>query len=347
MMSAAKYVVRLIVCIALLSLVPPVYSQRPLRFNVGTVAPEGSPWHEILQQMGQDWEEISGGKVILRIYPSGVLGDETDMLRKVRIGQLQAVALSSAGLERIERAASCLQIPMLIDSYEELDYVWDRIAPTLEERIERKGFVVLNWGDVGWVHFFTTVPAKTPDDIRKLKLFTSAGDPETEKLYKELGFRPVPLAVTDLLPSLQTGLVEAIDVPPLFALLEQLFGLANHMIDIKWAPLVGATVVSKRSWERIPEHLRPQLLEAARAAAQQRRGEIRKLGDDAIVEMQKRGLKVIHLDADMIAEWHSEAEAAYPKLRGGLVPADLFDEVVRLRNEYRSSRVAGAGTHKR
>ncbi len=347
MMSAAKYVVRLIVCIALLSLVPPVYSQRPLRFNVGTLAPEGSPWHEILQQMGQDWEEISGGKVILRIYPGGVLGGETDMLRNVRIGQLQAVALSSAGLERIERSVSCLQIPMLIDTYEELDYVWDRIAPTLEERLERKGFVVLNWGDVGWVHFFTTVPAKTPDDIRKLKLFTSAGDPETEKLYKELGFQPVPLAVTDLLPSLQTGLVEAIDVPPLFALLNQYFGLANHMIAIKWAPLVGATVVSKRSWERIPEQLRPQLLEAARVAGQQRRGEIRKLGDDAIVEMQKRGLEVIHLDADMIAEWRSEAEAAYPRLRGGLVPADLFDEVVRLRNEYRSSQVAGAGTHKR
>ena len=187
MMSAAKYVVRLIVCIALLSLVPPVYSQRPLRFNVGTVAPEGSPWHEILQQMGQDWEKISDGTVSLRIYLGGVLGDETGMLRKVRIGQLQAVALSSAGLERIERAVSCLQIPMLIDTYEELDYVWDRIAPTLEARLEQQGFVVLNWGDVGWVYFFTKEPAKTPNDIRKLKLFTSAGDPEAEKLYKELG----------------------------------------------------------------------------------------------------------------------------------------------------------------
>lgn len=347
MMSAAKYVVRLIACIALLSLVPPAYSQRPLRINVGTVAPEGSPWHEILQQMGQDWEEISGGKVILRIYPSGVLGDENDMLRKVRIGQLQAVALSSAGLERIERSVSCLQIPMLIDTYEELDYVWDRIAPTLEARLEQKGFVVLNWGDVGWVYFFTKEPAKTPNDIRKLKLFTSAGDPEAEKLYKELGFRPVPLAVTDLLPALQTGLIEAFDVPPLFALLDQSFALAKNMIDLKWAPLVGATVVSKRIWERIPEQLRPQLLQAARAAGQQRRSEIRKLGEDAIVEMQKRGLNVIHLDATALAEWRAEAEAAYPKLRGGLVPAGLFDEVVRLRNEYRSSRVAGAGTHKR
>ena len=347
MMSAAKYVVRLIVCIALLSLVPPVYSQRPLRFNVGTVAPEGSPWHEILQQMGQDWEKISDGTVSLRIYPGGVLGDETGMLRKVRIGQLQAVALSSAGLASIERSVSCLQIPMLIDTYEELDYVWDRIAPTLEARLEQQGFVVLNWGDVGWVYFFTKEPAKTPNDIRKLKLFTSAGDPEAEKVYKELGFRVVPLAVTDLLPALQTGLIEAFDVPPLFALLDQSFALAKNMIDVKWAPLVGATVVSKRSWERIPEQLRPRLLRAARAASQQRRSEIRKLGEDAVVEMQKRGLNVIHLDATTLAEWRAEAEAAYPKLRGGLVPADLFDEVVRLRNEYRSSRVAGAGTDKR
>ena len=136
-------------------------------------------------------------------------------------------------------------------------------------------------------------------------------------------------------------------MPPLFALLDQSFALAKNMIDVKWAPLVGATVVSKRSWERIPEQLRPRLLQAARAASQQRRSEIRKLGEDAVVEMQKRGLNVIHLDATTLAEWRAEAEAAYPKLRGGLVPADLFDEAVRLRNEYRNSRTTETSRHER
>ena len=332
-----SWVGRFLVGLIFLSAAASVPAQRRVRINLGTVAPEGSPWHEVLQQMGQDWERVSQGSVTLRIYPGGVLGDEHDMLRKVRIGQLHAVALSGTGLSRAEPAVSCFQIPMLIESYEELDFLRERLSPKLEAMLERKGFVVLNWGDVGWVHFFTKSPARTPDDIRKMKLFTSAGDPETEALYKEFGFRPVPLALTDILPSLQTGLLDAIAVPPLFALLEQFFGLANNMTPIKWAPLVGATIVSKQTWERIPQPLRSQLLRIAHTDDKLRH-QIRKLNNDAIVEMEKRGLNIVPLDAETIALWKSEAAAAYPKLRGRLVPADLFDETIRLHNEFRASR---------
>jgi len=167
-------------------------------------------------------------------------------------------------------------------------------------------------------------------------LFTMAGDPDALELYQSAGFRPVPLATTDMLPALQTGLIEAFDVPPLLAMLNQWFGVANHMIDLKWAPLVGATIVSKQAWERTPEQARPQMYEAARKSGNRLRGEIRKMGDDAVTEMQKRGLRITSPDAGTLAEWRREVEAAYPKLRGRLVPAELFDEAKRLRDEFRS-----------
>ncbi len=324
----------------LLGAYPAAFAQK-IQINIGTAAPEGSPWHQILQKTREDWDRISGSRISMRIYPSGVLGDEVEMTRKVRIGQLQAVALSGAGLALLEPAAGCLQIPMLLESYEQVDYVRERIAPRLEALLERRGFVVLQWSDVGWVHFFTKTPARTVDDIRKLKLFTSAGDPESEKLYKEFGMQVVPLAVTDLLPSLQTNMIQAFDVPPLFALLDQSFGVARNMINVKWAPLPGATILSRKTWERIPEAERAELLKASRAAAERARGQIRKMGDDAVVEMQKRGLTVVTPDAASLARWRSEAEAAYPKIRGRLVPADLFDEVVRLRNEFHAQRRGG------
>ena len=198
--------------------------------------------------------------------------------------------------------------------------------------------MVLQWSDVGWVHFFTKTPAKTPDDIRRLKLFTSAGDPEGEKLYKEFGLKVVPLAVTDLLPSLQTNLIEAFDVPPLFALLDQSFGLAKNMIEVKWAPLAGATVLSRKTWERIPEATRAKMLRTARQAAAGCANEIRKMGDDAVREMQKRGLTVVKLDAATAAKWHAEARGGLPEAARALVPADLFDEVLRLSKEFRAKR---------
>lgn len=309
--------------------------------NVGTVAPEGSPWHQILQRTREDWMKLSSGRFSMRIYPGGTLGDEDSMVLKARLGQLQAVALSAVGLSRLEPAVNCLQIPMLIDSYEEYDYIRERIAPRLEALLEKRGFITLHWSDVGWVHFFTKTPVRTPAELRRLKLYTGAGDPESEKLYREFGLQVVPLAITDLLPSLQTNLIQAFDVPPLFALLDQSFGVAKNMIDLKWAPLSGATVLSRKAWDRIPEGQRAEFIRAARAASEKARAEIRKLGDDAVVEMQKRGLNVVKLDAAALAEWRREAERAYPKLRGRIIPADLFDEVVRLRDEYRATRKAG------
>lgn len=316
----------------------PVFPQAggKLQINVGTVAPEGSPWHTVIQKTRDEWVKATGGGVSLRIYAGGVLGDEIEMIRKVRLGQLHAAGLSAVGLASIEPGALALGVPMLLESYEEFDYVRDRLAPKLEALLEKKGFVTLQWSDVGWVRFFTKTFVRTPDDLRKLKLFTSAGDPEAERLYKELGMQVVPLSVTDMLPSLQTNMIQAFDVPPLFALLDQSFALAKHMLDLRWAPLPGATLVSRRAWDKVPEGQRAKLLELARAAARREQAAIRKLGEDAIVEMRKRGLKVTPVDAAALATWRSEAEKAYPRMRGRLVPADIFDEAVRLRNEFRA-----------
>jgi TRAP-type C4-dicarboxylate transport system substrate-binding protein len=307
--------------------------------KMGTLAPDGSPWHQALQSMGERWRKISAGQVKLVIYPGGVLGDEPDMVNKMRIGQIQAAGLSGAGLSGIEPGVMALQIPMMFDSYEELDYVRERVAPRLEKMVEARGYVVLNWGDVGWVHFFTTRPASRMGDMRKMKLLTLAGDNDTLELWKANGFRAVPLAATDILTGLQTGLVEAVPNTPLFALLDQSFGIARNMIDVKWAPLIGATVITRRMWDSLPAAQRSDMMKAAREAGVSLRDGIRKMGDEAIVTMQKRRLQVIHADAAALAEWRREAEGVYPKLRGGQVPAELFDEVRKLRDEYRATAV--------
>jgi TRAP-type transport system periplasmic protein len=310
----------------------------PVTIKMATVAPEGSPWHEVLKQMGQDWDRASGGRVKLRLYPGGVLGDEASLVTKLRIGQLHAAALSAVGLYRIDRGVACLGVPMMFDSYDELDRVRDQLAARLEKDFEAQGFVVLNWGDAGWIRFFTKEPARTPDDIRKTKLFIAADDAETLELYKALGVKAVPLAETDILSSLQTGLITAFDAPPLLALLNQWFGVAQNMLDVRWAPLVGATVISRKAFATLPEDVRPQLLEAGRAAGVRFRGDMRRLSEEAIPAMEKRGLKVTRPDAATLAAWRKEAEGVWPRLRGAMVPAELFDEAKRLRDEARSGK---------
>ncbi|MDA0205131.1 MAG: TRAP transporter substrate-binding protein DctP [Acidobacteria bacterium] len=322
----------------LAGLLSPLAAQRGgggVRVNLGTVVPKDSAWYEVLVRMKQDWATISSGRVDLRIYPGGSLGDDVEMLRKVRIGQLQAVAVTSVGLSRIDDSIEALHTPMLFGSYEELDYVREKMAPKLEAALNQKGFVVLNWSDGGWAQFFTKKPAKTLDDIRGMKLWIGTGDPKAEQLYRDFDMRPTPLPMTEMLTALQTGLIEAIDVPPLFAMLDGSFQRAPFMTDIRWAPVMGGTVISKEAWERIPADLRPKLLASAKKAGEEMRGRIRQLGEDSIAQMKQRGLTVVSADREA---WQREVEAAYPKMRGKLAPAALFDEAIRLRDEYRAKR---------
>jgi TRAP-type C4-dicarboxylate transport system substrate-binding protein len=313
--------------------------------RMGTLVPKGSPWHEILLNMGEEWKKASGGKVELRLYPGGEQGDEPEMVQKIRIKKLQAVALSGAGLSGIDAAVTALEIPMMLNSYEELDYVREHISDRLEKGLTQHGFIVLNWGDAGWVHFFTKQPATHPDQIRKMRLCVLQGDNSTFELYKINGFHPVALAATDILTGLQTGLIDAFQSPPLFALSNQWFGGATNMLDIRFAQLVGATVIDKGVWDKIPAPVQKEMLVSARDAGVKLREEIRKAETASIPMMQQFGLNVEHADPKAVAEWRQLAEGIWPKLRGTMVPGDLFDDVKRLRDEYRKAHpAAAAGT---
>ncbi|MGE5662935.1 MAG: TRAP transporter substrate-binding protein DctP [Deltaproteobacteria bacterium] len=315
----------------------------PIVVKMATLAPEGSAWYKILAQMGDDWKKASGGAVSLRIYPGGVVGDEDAMIRKMRVGQLQAAAVTGIGLATIDRSFYALHVPMMFASDEEFDFVRDRLAPMLEKRLEEKGYVVLNWGDAGWVHFFAKAPFTRPAEVKAMKLYVGAEDATLVQLYKETGFRPVSLSVVDILPGLQTGLINAFDTTPLAALAFQWFALAPHMADLRFAPLTGATIIDKRAWAKIPADLRPKILEASRAGGQRLRGEIRKLNEEAVKVMVRNGLKISRIPPEAQAEWRKLIEDIHPRIRGPIVPADAFDAVRASRDAYRAGQPKGAG----
>lgn len=304
--------------------------------KLGTLAPEGSPWYNIIRDMAEAWKGATDGRISFRIYPGGVAGDEPDMVRKIRVGQLHAAALSGAGLTQIATEVQSLMMPMMLASYEELDYVMERLAPKLEAILEAKGFKVLNWGDAGWVHFFAQKPVVRPEDLKPLRLFVWAGDTAYVEAWKDAGYHPVPLAATEIYTGLHSGLINAFPTTPLAALSFQWFGLAKHMTDLKWAPLVGATVISTSKWREIPGDVKPLLLKSALDAGDHIRRETRKIGDEAVEVMKNHGLVVHPVPPDVHAHWEKSARAAYPTFVGKVVPVEMVAEVERLRDEYRA-----------
>jgi TRAP-type C4-dicarboxylate transport system substrate-binding protein len=313
-------------------------AEKAIRVNLGTLAPRGSVYHQSLQAMAEAWRQAPGGGVRLVIYPDGTQGGEADMVRLMRVGSLQAGLLTTVGLSAIEPAVSGLQTaPLLFRTLEEFEYVNEKLRPSLEKRLEEKGFEVLFWVDAGWVRYFSKEPVLTPDDLRRMKIFVWAGSPDQVSIMRRNGFTPVPLETSDILPSLQTGLINTVPVPPIFALATQVDLRAPHMLDINWAPLVGACVIKKEAWDKIPADIRAPLLTAATRAGKEIRANSRKESAEAVAAMQKRGLIVHELSPDMIEQWRKEAEKSYPDIRGRIVPADIFDEVQKYVQQYRSS----------
>lgn len=309
--------------------------------KLATAAPKDSIWHEHLKKIDQRWQSASDGEVSLRIY-AGTLGDENDILRRIRVGQLDAGTITTAGLSSIHKATQAMHIPLAFNSNQEMEYVRNGIAKELEPLLAARGFKILSWGEVGWIHFFSRDPVATPDDLRKQKLFVwSSGDSaDGEKLWQDFGFDTVALSSTDIMAALQTGMIDAYNTPPLVALASQWFPFTPYMTDLKWAPLTGATIITDKGWQKIPAQFRPELQRIVFEEGPNLQQDVRKLEQQAIEAMIKRGMKIVAVDAAARKAWQEMAEKGYSKIRGSIVPEKYFDETLRLRDEFRALQLA-------
>jgi len=232
-------------------------ADKPINLKLGTLAPTGTSYHKSLQVMGEKWRQASEGRVRLTLFPGGTQGGEADMVGLMQTGNLDAGLLTAVGLSEIEPAVTALQsMPMSFHSLDEVDYVGEKLRRQLEDHLLAKGYLVLFWSDSGWVRFFTMSPIVHPQDLRKLKLFTWIGNPHDTDLWKSGGYHPVALETAGIPQGLLSGTIDAVPMPPFFALAGQLDGTLKYMLELNWAPLVGAAVVRTKSWERVPASAR-------------------------------------------------------------------------------------------
>jgi TRAP-type C4-dicarboxylate transport system substrate-binding protein len=311
-------------------------ADKVVKLRLGTLAPAGTTYHKSLQSMGEKWRKASNGAVQLVIFPGGTQGSEADMVGLMQTGNLDAGLLTAGGLWEIDPSALALQImPKCFRSLEEVDYVGEKLRPKLEARLLAKGYVVLFWGDSGWVQLFSKAPVVHPDDLRKLKVYTGAGSADEYDLWKSSGFNPVALESTGIPQGLLSGTISAVPTVPIFALAAQLDSQAKYMLELKWAPLVGAAVVHKKAWDKVPAAAREAMLKAAVETGQQVKTAGRAESDAAVAAMVKRGLTVQKLTPEVDAEWFAVIDKLQDRIRGKVVPADVFDEAQAALKEFR------------
>lgn len=316
-------------------------AQAPTVIKLATLVPDGSVWHKVLRDMGDEWSRGTTHRVGLRIYPGGVAGDEPDMVRKMRIGQIHAAALTITGLADIDDAFNVFATPLMFDSYAELFYVLDKMEPVLRQRLEAKGFVLANWGHGGWVYFFSKQPIVTLADLKKAKMFAWAGDDRMVQSWKSSGFHPVALAATDILPGLNTGMIDLLPTTPLAANSLQWFRQVPYMANAGLGPLVGGLVVTKSAWNKISAADRAVIEKACTKAETRLMRDVPAQDSSSVREMQSRGLKVIDIKPAELASWRKVADEFAGMMRSNIVPPEIADLAMRERNAYRARHRSG------
>lgn len=321
--------------VAALALAAPAGAQS---LKLATLVPEGSIWDKSERELGAAIQSATGGRIKFQIYPGGVAGDEPDFLRKIRIGQLQGALFSASGLGDIDPAFYVFQVPLLFENDAEVLYVLERMRGEFERRLLEKGCVLLHWTNVGWLRFFASKPVASFDDFKKRKQFVWGTDGRLQKWYQELGLQPVSLSGADVLTGLQTGLIEALPATPLAALSLQWFRPAPFMLDHRFAPLLGGLVVSKSTWDKVAESDRELIRKLASETETKLLAEIPKREEEAVAEMQKRGLTIAAEPASDAEKWLALGHEFQTRFRTHTVPPEIFDQTVKLLEEHRNSR---------
>ena len=326
-----------VLSIAVVLMLIPVWllAQRSTRIQLGSVLPANSVWDRSLKEMAVEWKDQTDGRVELRVQ-NGAFRDEAALSRRLKRGRPHAAVFGLPG--EIHDAFNVLTIPFFFESDNEAFHVVEQLTPTFEQILRDEGLILLNWGHAGWAHFFTEVRVETLEDLKRTKLYTAAGDERMLQWYKENGFDPEPLAYTDMLLGLNTGLINAHPSPPYVALLFQWYDKTPFMLDVPLAPVLGITVMAERSWSRINEGDQAILLASAKRLEKELLETVPAQEKASIEQMRQRGLTVVGLDDAAKASFRKVADELTASWRGNMIPAEIYDKAVRERERFRASR---------
>ena len=296
-----------------------------------TVAPEGSTWVKHMKALDKDIRAKSGGRLGFRIYAGGIAGDELDILRKIRIGQIHCAGFTGVGFGKILPMVRVLDLPFLFKSYEEADLVHRELRPFFVDQFRKKGFELLAWAEVGNVYLFSKKPIERIKDLSGLKVWVWSGDPIAKETFSSMGVNPVPLAITDVTTALNTGMIDTVYVPPLGALALQWYTSIHYIMDLPLTHSTGAMLISGKFYRKLPEDLSDLLSVITQKAMTELTIELRKQNEEAIRIITDSGVSVTPAPSGSdLDEFYEINGKVARKLTGNIYPEDVLKRVYGL-----------------
>jgi TRAP-type transport system periplasmic protein len=338
---AGRCAVGAAVAVVALATARPAHAQNAeLRF--ATLAPSGSPWMEVLDKAAAEIKEKTAGRISLKYFEGGQQGDERDFVRKIKLGQLDGAAVTAVGLSMIDESIRVLELPMMFQSVEELDYVADKLWPYFQKKFEAKGFKLQDRGEVGWIYFLSKNKVDKLSDLRNQKLWLWGDDRLVSAIYKKFGLNGVPLGVPEVDGNLTSGKIDACYGSPLAAVALQWYSKVKFMTSMPMSFAIGATVVSAEGYKKLQPQDAKAIEEITRANSKKLRKVIRKANEDAKGTMSRKGVTVVQTPIAMVDEFTKSAQEIWTELAGKMYTKEELKMVLDARDEYRAKHKTAA-----
>lgn len=301
------------------------------------IAPEGTKWAEYGYKFKDAVEKRSGGRLKVKWYLGGVMGDEPAEVRKIKLGQLQGCGFTLVGLGKIASEVKVLEYPFIFESYEEKDYIIKELMPDFKKIFEDKGFVLVGWLEVGFVKFFSTVKVKDLDELIKLKMWVWQGDEFAVEALNRFGMRSlIPLDITDVLSSLSTGLIEGVYGTCYSTLALQWHTKVKFMSDFDFAYTPAGIVYSKEWFYKLPSELMGIIVEEWEKILPEMTLALREDELNACKVLKEGGIESIHFSESELDRMKKMGERAAEKFIGEMFPASLIEKVKAKKREFES-----------
>jgi TRAP-type transport system periplasmic protein len=311
-------------------------AQRTLKF--ATLAPEGSSWMKLFHEWNKAVEKRTHGRVKLKFQPGAIAGDERDMVRLMRQGRVQGAALTGQGVGLLQPEVRIIDLPFLMRSEAELEYVRKVMGDQLRQKVEERGFVVLAWGDAGWAYVFSEKQLHTREAFQKAKVWAWTDDPVVRALLQAFGVTGVPLGVPDVLPALTTGQIDVVYGSALTTLTLGWYRKVKYFIDVPLAYVTGAMVLSKAELEKLEPDDQRALLETARSMEFKLLRSARDGNIAAMSQLRKAGIQAVKLQPSVVEQYRSDAVKVWKQLAGTVYSREALDQITRILADYRAGK---------
>lgn len=323
--------------LVVLSLLLFATSASALTLKIATLAPDGSDWMNRMKSGAKEIAERTDNRVKFKFYPGGVMGDDKAVLRKIKIGQLHGAAMPSGSLAPYYPDSQVYSLPLRFRSFAEIDYVRSRMDATLIEGFRNSGFITFGLSEGGLAYAMSKSPVRSVADLQKLKVWVPDTDAMGISAMQTYGIEPIPLAIGDVLTSLQTGLVNTIAASPIAAIALQWHNQVDYLTDLPLLYIYAVFALSEKSYKKIAAADRKIVDEVMTNTFKGIDQQNRKDNIAAFSALQNQGIQLIAPNPDYLNEWHEKAEKAVTRMvQDQIISAPALEQLNQLLKEYRT-----------